>query len=433
MTVHLTVHDIIMQIYGSEVLLFIMAKTILPLSELQIKNAKRKDKDYKLYDGDGLYLIVWCKIERSKRWGFDYRFEGIRKTISFGTYPETTLAHARKLRQEAKEKILNGIDPSQERKDTKKELENPTTLKNIAEDWFNIKAGKLAPTTIKKKKSFLINHVYDGIGQKDIKTITRLDVIATLKEIQVKGAFEVADRVLNMLNNIWRYAVTMQIVEHNIIADIEKSMVIQAQERKHFPTITNPKDIGTLLCAIDDYKGDISTKLALMISPYIFLRSANMRSLEWKEIDFEKREIKIPAHKMKMKAPHIVPLTDRTIGILKLAHAISGHYSMYVFPSSISNVKIMSENTLNYALRRLGYGKDEIVYHGFRAMASTLLHEKISDHGIHSDAIERQLAHAERSGVKAAYNHAEYLKERKILMQWWSDYLDELKELNSGL
>jgi len=410
-----------------------MAKSILPLSEMQIKNAKRKEKDYKLYDGDGLYLIVWSKEERKKRWGFDYRFQSTRKTISFGTYPETTLAQARKLRQEAKEKISKGIDPSQERKDIKKELENPTILKNIAEDWFTIKASKLASTTIKKKKSFLINHVYDGLGQKDIKAISRLDVIATLKEIQNKGAFEVADRVLNMLNNIWRYAVTMQIAEHNIIADIEKSMVIQAQERKHFPTITDPKEVGVLLRAIDGYKGDISTKLALTLSPYIFLRSFNMRALEWKEVDFEVKEIRIPGHKMKMKTPHIVPLTDRTIDILKQAYALSSHCSIYVFPSSISNLKIMSENTLNQAIRRLGYGKDEMVYHGFRAMATTLLNEKISEHGIHSDAIERQMAHAERSGVKAAYNHAEYLKERKILMQWWSDYLDRLKVSISGL
>ena len=410
-----------------------MAKSIIPLSEMQIKNAKRKEKDYKLYDGDGLYIIIWSKKERNKRWGFDYRFQGTRKTISFGTYPEITLAQARKLRQESKEKIFNSIDPSQERKDNKKELAHCTTLQNISEEWFNLKAGKLAQTTIQKKKSFLVNHVYIGIGQKDIKTISRLDVIATLKEIQNKGAFEVADRVLNMLNNIWRYAVTMQIVEHNIIADIEKSMVIQAQERRHFPTITDSQEVGALLRAIDGYKGDINTKLALMISPYIFLRSSNIRSLEWKEIDFEKREIRIPASKMKMKAPHIVPLTERTIEILKHAYSINAHCSIYVFPSSISNVKIMSENTLNYALRRLGYSKEEIVYHGFRAMASTILHEQISEHGIHSDAIERQLAHAERSGVKAAYNHAEYIKERKILMQWWSDYLDELKESTFGL
>lgn len=410
-----------------------MPKSIAPLSEAQIRTTKRKEKDYKLYDGGGLYLLVYANENRQKIWLFDYSFQNKRKSISFGTYPQASLAEARKKRQESKAKILLGIDPSEERKEVKKELEHPSTLKSISEEWFNIKAGKLAQTTIKKKKSFLINHVYEGIGKKDIKIITRLDVIATLKEIQAKGAFEVADRVLNMLNNIWRYAVTMQIVEHNIIADIEKSMVIQAQERKHFPTITNPKDIGTLLHTIDNYKGDINTKLALMISPYIFLRSSNIRMLEWKEIDFEKREIKIPAHKMKMKAPHIVPLTDRTIEILQQAYAISGHCSVYVFPSSISNIKIMSENTLNYALRRLGYGKDEIVYHGFRAMASTLLHEKISEHGIHSDAIERQLAHAERSGVKAAYNHAEYLKERKSLMQWWSDYLDELKDNTSRL
>ena len=163
------------------------------------------------------------------------------------------------------------------------------------------------------------------------------------------------------------------------------------------------------------------------------MRSANIRTLEWKEVDFEKKEIKIPAHKMKMKDPHIVPLTERTIEILKQAYALNAHCSKYVFPSSISKSKIMSENTLNYALRRLGYGKDEIVYHGFRGMASTLMNENISEHGVHTNAIESQLAHAERSKSKAAYNHAKYLKERRILMQWWSDYLDELRMKTSGL
>lgn len=404
-----------------------MAKSIVPLSEAQIRTAKRKEKDYKLYDGGGMCLVIWSREERKKSWIFDYSFQTKRKSISFGLYPDISLAEARKKRQEAKEKITQGIDPSEERKAIKKELDNPSTLKNISEEWFEHKKSKLSPTTIKKKKSFLVNHVYDVIGQRDIKDISRLDIIAVLKEIQSKGSIEVAERVFNMLSNIWRYAVTMQIVEHNIIADIEKSMVIQTQDKKHYPTIIDPKEIGILLNAIDNYKGDINTKLALTISPYVFLRSFNIRSLEWKYIDFEKREIRIPAIKMKMKVPHIIPLTDRTIEILKEAYSISAHCSVYVFPSSISNLKMMSENTLNQGLRRLSYSKDEIVFHGFRAMASTIMHEKIGEHGMHADVIERQLAHAERNGVKAAYNHAQYLKERKILMQWWSDYLDNLK------
>jgi len=275
----------------------------------------------------------------------------------------------------------------------------------------------------------LINHIYPLFGHMDFAEIKRKDIMNLLQSLQEQGIAETADRISNMLNSIWRYATMFEIVEHNIIAAIDKKAVLPPRQKNHYPTITDPKEIGILLRAIDEYKGDISTKLALIISPYFFLRNSNIRKLEWKEIDFEKKEIKIPLRKMKMPAPHIIPLTDRMIEILKQAYAISGHCSKYVFPSFISKSRVMSENTLNQALRRLGYPKEEIVYHSFRSMASTIMHEKIGEHGIHSDAIERQLAHAERSGVKAAYNHAEYLKERRILMQWWSDYLDELKKV----
>lgn len=402
-----------------------MPKSIAPLSEALVKNAKKRVKDYKLYDGGGLALLIYAKEGRQKIWLFDYSFQNKRKSISLGTYPQVSLAEARKLRNQAKEKIAQGVDPSEERKE-KKAAQNPT-FKDVAEKWLLLHKDKITNNTYVRKKGWLTNHIYPLFGDKDFLEIKRLDIINLLQILQSQGIAETADRISNMLNSIWRYAAMLEIVEYNIIAAIDKKIILPARQKNHYPTITDPTEIGALLRAIDGYKGDINTKLALELSPYVFLRSYNIRALEWKEVDFEKREIKIPAHKMKMKAPHIVPLTDRTIEILKKAYAISAHCSVYVFPSSISNVKIMSENTLNQALRRLGYSKDEIVYHGFRAMASTIMHEKIGEHGIHSDAIERQLAHAERSGVKAAYNHAEYLKERRILMEWWSKWLVQIK------
>ena len=402
-----------------------MPKSIAPLSEALIRTAKRKDKDYKLYDGAGLALLIYANENRQKLWLFDYSFQNKRKSISFGTYPQVSLAEARKKRQEAKDKIADGINPSEDRKE-KKATQN-LTFKDVAEKWLLLHEDKITKNTFVRKKGWLTNHIYPLFGNKEFCEIKRLDIINLLQSLQEQGIAETADRISNMLNSIWSYAAMLEIVEYNIIAAIDKKVILPPRQKNHYPTITDPKEISVLLRAIEEYKGDANTKLALMISPYVFLRSFNIRALEWKEIDFEKREIKIPGPKMKMKTPHIVPLTNSTIEILKQAHSISAHCSIYVFPSSISNVKIMSENTLNYALRRLGYKKEEIVYHGFRAMASTIMHEKIGEHSIHSDAIERQLAHAERSGVKAAYNHAEYLKERRILMQWWSDYLDDLK------
>lgn len=403
-----------------------MGKPITPLSATHIKNAERKEEDYKLFDGEGLYLVVWSNPGRKKQWRLDYRFQGTRKTISLGTYPETTLAQARKLKNEAKEKVSNGIDPSEERKE-KKATKNPT-FRNIAEKWLLLHKDKITSNTYIRKSGWLKNHIYPLFGDKDFLEIKRIDIMNLLQKLQSDGIAETADRIANMLNHIWRYATMFEIVEHNIIADIDKKAILPPRQKNHYPTITDPKEIGILLRTIDEYKGDISTKLALILSPYIFLRNSNIRELEWKEIDFEKKEIRIPFRKMKMQAPHIVPLTDRTIEILKQAYAISGHCSKYVFPSFVSQTRMMSENTLNQALRRLGYPKEEIVYHSFRSIFSTIAHEKISEHGIHSDAIERQLAHAERNGVKAAYNHAEYLKERHMLMQWWSDYLNELKK-----
>lgn len=402
-----------------------MPKSIAPLSEALIRTSKRKDKDYKLYDGSGLALLIYANENRQKLWLFDYSFKNKRKSISFGTYPQVSLSEARKKRVEAKDKISAGTDPSEERKE-KKVTQNPT-FRDIAEKWLLLHKDKITNNTYVRKNGWLKNHIFPLFGDKDFLTIKRIDIINLLQSLQMQGIAETADRISNMLNSIWRYAAMLKIVEHNIIATIDKKIILPPRQKNHYPTITDPKEIGKLLYAIDGYKGDINTKLALVLSPYVFLRSYNIRALEWKEVDFEKREIRIPSHKMKMKAPHIISLTNRTIEILKQAYTISAHCSIYVFPSSISNLKIMSENTLNQALRRLGYAKEEIVYHGFRAMASTIMHEKISDHGIHSDAIERQLAHAERSGVKAAYNHAEYLKERKILMQWWSEHLDQLK------
>lgn len=405
-----------------------MGKPILPLSEVHIKNAKRKEKDYKLYDGDGLYLIVWSNPGRKKQWRLDYRFQGIRKTISLGTYPDITLAQVRKLKNNAKEKLTNGVDPSEERKEIKELVENRTSFYNVSQAWIHIHKTKITEGTYTRKLGFLENHVYPTFKNQTISSITRLNVIELINKIQDKGIIETADRILNMLDNIWKYAVTMEMVPHNIIVDIDKKMIMKAKEKHEYKGLLDPKEVGKLLIALNDYRGDTSTCLALRLAPHVFLRSGNIRMLKWDWVDFDRKEITIPASDMKMKgrSDFIIPLSRQSIAILREAFALSAHKSKYVFPSAISNLKTLSDNTLNYALKRLGYTSNEAVFHGFRKTASTLLNEHRRIHKIDSVVIEKQLAHEEQNQIKRIYDKAEYLEERHMLMQWWSDYLDSL-------
>lgn len=390
------------------------------LTDTSIRNAKAKEKQYKISDEKGLYLLV---KKAGKYFRFDYRFAGKRKTLAIGVYPDVKLAEAREKRDDARKLLRQGIDPSRQKREAKKMQQELTTnnFEAIAREWFerNRSAWKErhAFTVIRR----LELNVFPLIGSRPIKLITAPDLLEVLRKIENRGAIETAHRVKQICGQVFRYAIATGRAERDPSADLKGALT--PVKPKSMATITDPKKIGGLLRAIDDYDGQIVTLCALKIAPLLFVRPGELRHAEWSEIEIDNAEWKIPAHKMKMKRPHIVPLSKQAIDILVDIRPITGE-GRYIFPSMRSTARPMSNNTVNAALRRMGYAKDEIVGHGFRAMASTILHEQ----GWPSDVVERQLAHAEGNSVKAAYNHAQHLPERRKMMQAWADYLDTLKK-----
>jgi integrase len=402
-----------------------MPKITTPLTDTEIKKSKSTDKQYKLSDGAGLCLIV--PIKGKKYFRFDYSINGKRKSISFGTYPETSLKEARDRRAEAKELIKDGIDPAQQRKIEK----NIETFEMVSAKWLELAKGDWEDVTYKKAYETLKNNTLI-IKDKEMKKITRLDILKIIEVMQKREVHVLADRILGYFDRIWKYAVTYNICEHNIIADIDRRNALKQTAKKHFPAITNEKDIKILMNDIKEYKNykasDISTIYAFLLAPYIFLRPVNLRTLEWLEIDFKKGYIEIPAEKMKTRKSFIIPMSNQVIKILNDIKPYSQHISQYVFPSPSDAKRPISENTLNMVLKRMGY-KDKMVPHGFRSMFSTIAHEKINEHGHHSDVIELCLAHEEKNKVKGAYNRESKMKhyeERKELLQWYCDWLDEI-------
>ncbi|MDR0665893.1 MAG: tyrosine-type recombinase/integrase [Campylobacteraceae bacterium] len=396
-----------------------MPKTVKPLNDTQIKNAKAKAKDYKLSDGYGLILLV--KTSGAKYWRFNYIFANKQKTISVGVYPQTSLKEARQTRDEYKEYLKNKLDPQYAR------VSQSNTIESIAQEWRELNRDRFADSYQKSINIFINKRIIPKLGHYGIQDLTVQDIIRFGKNIEAEGHIETLDKTLNTLSQIFTYAVSMGYTKHNIVKDIDKKSVFKRIPQKNYPVITDSKELRKLLLSIDEYHGNIVTRYALKLAPHVFLRPANIRFAEWSEINFEKKIYRIPPEKMKMKDPHIVPLSNQVIKILQELKEITGR-GKYLFPSPVTTTKPISDGTLVKALRRLDYTRDEIVAHSFRGIASTILHENISVHGIHSDAIERQLAHLERNKVKAAYNHAEYLTERTKLMQWWSDYLESIKK-----
>lgn len=399
------------------------------LTDTTIKNAKPKDKDYLIADGGGLYLNI--KAIGTKVWTIRYTIDGKAKKTTFGNYPAVTLALARSKRDELVELISQGIDPVENKKAQKEaakvqkeaetqKLEN--TFEKLFYWWIEQRKSDWVKSTYIKTKSTFENYFLPHIGHRQIDEITAKEYKELISKMSDKGIKAYAYKAKGMLSGFLRY-----LDERDIITapTLIMTTILPKPKQTPFRSITDFKELGELLRALDDYQGDISTKYALKLAPYVFLRPANIRYAEWSEIDFEKAIWRIPADKMKMDSPHIVPLSSQALQILKEIRQFNGSYR-YVFVSPVSKIKPLSENTLNMGLKRLGFG-DRMVSHGFRHTASTILHENISMHGFHSEIIERQLAHAERNGVKAAYNHAEYLKERTELMQWWADFLDGLK------
>ena len=386
------------------------------LTDAKINNAKAKPTAYKLTDGGGMYLLVTPKGQ--KWWRFDYRISGRRKTVGLGVYPVVSLKLARERRREARELVAKGQDPSDARKAQK--AERVYTLAVVAAEWLAEMQPNWVPKHYVKVLGRLEQHVLPWLGQRPLTEIQAADIEPLLSRLQARGTLESAHRVREHIGQIFRWAIRKRKAKLDPTQELRG--FLPGRKAKHFASLTEPRQIAALLRAIDGYQGHFITQQALRLAPLVFVRPGELRHAEWREIDLDAAEWRIPASKMKMDRAHLVPLSRQAIAVLAAIQPVTGR-GQYVFPSLRSGARPMSENTVTGALRRLGYSGDEMTGHGFRSLASTRLNEM----GRNRDAIERQLAHVENSRVRAAYNHAEYLGERRQMMQAWADYLDALK------
>ncbi|MCF6244919.1 MAG: integrase arm-type DNA-binding domain-containing protein [Sulfurovum sp.] len=396
------------------------------LSAQTVKNAKPKNKDGVLKDqrypdGGGLYLLA--TVKGGKVWRYNFSMESKKYVYFIGKYPAISLADARKIHTELKSKIAKGINPvieKREKKITKRKAVR-NTFKDVAEDYLLLKKDSLAESTYVRYERALKRDFYPFIGAMPIDKITRGHLVEIATYVQQRGALETAHRYLNLANQIWKYALQFDKVEHNIVADIDKTIALKKFSNKKYKTITNPKRIGELLRAIDEYKGSFTTRHLLRFLPYVFVRSANIREAVWSEFDLEKKMWTIPANKMKSGIEHKLPLSTQAIAILEEVGQYT-HDAKYVFHSPLSRTRPLTDVAVSSALKRLDFG-DEIVPHGFRAMFSTIANE----HGKESDVVEALLAHVEKDKIRGAYNRAEYVEKKKEVVQWYADYLEEMK------
>ena len=407
-----------------------MKRTIKKLTELEIKKAEIKDKDYNLSDGDGLYFIV--RKNGSKFFRLDFRYGGKRLSMSLGTYPKISLKEARDKKDECKKLLSENINPISEKR-VKKSSES-LTLGMIIDEWLELRAKSSSDATVIQNRRMLKN-ITNWLGNIAIKDIKRVDIINILEKIQSKGVIETAHRLLSLMNKIYMFAVTKEYIEHNIIADIDKkSVLIPSNKNIHHPAITNPKEIKELINDInhieEKLKSDISVIFIFKIIPYVFVRSENIRLMRWDELDLEKGIWEIPKEKMKTHIDFVCPLSRQAVDIIKQIEPYSRHRSEFVFPSPSKNDRGVSGATLSDTLNKLGY-QNKHTFHGFRSMFSTIAYECHKEHGFHSDIIEACLAHKEKNRVKAAYNREskyKYFEEKKELMQWWADWLSSLSQ-----
>jgi integrase len=349
-------------------------------------------------------------------WRFKFRYGGVEKLLAIGAYPEVPLKRARERRDEARRLLAEGIDPSAKRQAER--AAQADTFKAIALEW--LAKQKLADATREKAQWTFETLLFPYIGAKQISSITAPDVLAALRRIEAQGKHETAHRAKQRAGQVFRYAIATGRAEHDVTADLKGALT--PVETQHLAAITDPQRVGELLRAIDGYLGQPSVATALKLAPLVFVRPGELRGAQWSEFDLERAEWRIPAERMKMGELHIVPLSRQAVSLLRELYPLTGPEGC-VFPSLRTRDRPISDVTLNAALRRLGYGSDDQTVHGFRTMASTLLNEQ----GWHPDLIELQLAHAERNKVRAAYNRAQRLEERRKMMQAYSDYLDGLK------
>jgi integrase len=405
-----------------------MAKRIVPLSDIQVRNVKPEAKDIKKFDGQGLFLLV--KTTGGKLWRLKYDYQGKERSLALGTYPAVSLSDARQRRDDAKKLLANGIDPSETKKAQKaaKTSGDANSFEVVAREWHT----KFSPTWSDSHAYWVLRrleqYVFPDVGPRPIAGLNGADILKVLQRIE-SVALETAHRVKFVIGQIFRYAVGSGRAERDWTADLKG--LLPPRSQKHHAAITDPKEVAGLLRAIDTFTGTYTVKCALQLAPLVFLRPGELRNAEWSEFDLDAAEWNFPVERLKLKKrikedrkgeKHLVPLSHQAVKILTGLRALTGA-SKYVFPSARTNAKPMSNMATNAGLARMGY-KGEMTSHGFRAMARTILDEVLQQR---IDLIEHQLAHAVRDANGRAYNRTAHLVERKKMMQLWADYLDELK------
>jgi len=401
-------------------------RTVNKLTDSKIKNFKLETdkKQSKLSDGEGLYLLV---KPSGKYWRHSYRFAGKQKTIAHGAYPKISLKEARILKNQDKQALQDGSDPAHKRKLDKLAINksHSENFESIALEFAEINRNKWSKVHFDKFTSRLRNHAFPWIGNRPIAEITAPELLAVIRRIEAKGKLHTVSKVKQHCGQVFRFGISTGRCERDVSADLKGALKPEIRKNYAFPT--DPQEIGGLLRAIEGYKGEYSTRCALKILPMIFVRSGELRHAEWCEVNLDTGRWIIPKGKMKSKRDHVVPLAQQVIHIISDLQNFTQN-GKYLFPSIASRNRAMSGNTLNTALKRMGYTSNEIVPHGFRHMASTLLHEQ----GFNTDWIEMQLAHVDGS-TRGVYNKAQYINERTAMMQQWANYLDSLKsgEINN--
>ena len=403
----------------------------MALTDMRVKSVKADEKQIKIYDTGGLFLLVvpTKKGRCGKRWRLKYYFDGKEKLLALGTYPEVTLGEARKRRDEARQQVAQNLDPAKAKKLEKIEQaeKQANTFELLARNWIKHRIGTISERTTKDIVGRLEHDVFKVIGDIPLVELTpRLVLEKVLRPVESRGAIETAHRIRGVISQVMRYGVACGLCDRDITADLRGAL--KPVQRKHHAAFdaggtTDSAKVGGLLRAIDGFDGSFIVKCALRFHPYVATRPGELRHAEWSEIDLDTETWSIPAGKMKMKNPHVVPLSEPALAILREIHQLTGS-GKYVFPSMRSAVRPISDNTMNAALRRLGYSKDEIVSHGWRAIFRTLADEVLQER---VDIIESQLAHQVADVLGRAYNRTSFLKERRELMVRWAQYLEELK------
>ncbi len=391
------------------------------LNDTLIRSLKPAEKPKKYADSGGLFLYV--PTTGNKFWRMAYRFEKKSKLLSFGEYPAVSLKMARDRRDAAKKLLAEGIDPGQHKKAVQaaKVAEEASSFENVAREWHETHTLGNSLADRRRKLYTLEKYLFPALGKMSIAKIEAPDLLAIVKPLETNESVEIAHRVLQYCGMVFRYAIATGKAKHNITADLRGA--IRPKRPVHRAAIVDTKAIGELLINLDEYEGQFHVRCALRLIPLLFVRASELRYAEWSEFDFDDKLWRIPAERMKMRLPHIVPMANQAVSILTGLREFTGRGRL-VFPSVRTNGKPIAPATMLHALRCMGYRKQEICVHGFRSTASTLLNEL----GYNRDWIERQLAHKERDTTRDAYNYAQYLPQRRKMMQEYADYLDTLRE-----